>query len=51
MKTIISFKVAKPKTRAHYALFCEDTPFKPKVVPSKMKYVRRPKHKNKPYEA
>lgn len=50
MKTIISFKVAKPKTRAHYALFCEDTPFKPKVVESKIKFKRRPKHKNRDAE-
>jgi hypothetical protein len=40
-----SFKVTKPKHRAHYVLFCEDTPFKPKVVASKTKFKRRPKHR------
>jgi hypothetical protein len=33
------------KTRAHFVLFCADTPFKQKVVKSKVKYKRQPKHK------
>ena len=37
-------KQTKP-TRAHYILFCENTPFKPKRVISKLK--RKPKHKLK----
>ena len=35
------------KTRAHIVLFCKDTPFKQKVVASKIKYKRQPKHKGK----
>ena len=33
------------KTRAHFVLFAENTPFKQKVVASKIKYKRNPKHK------
>ena len=33
------------KTRAHKVLFARDTPFKPKVVKSKVAYKRNPKHK------
>jgi len=43
-KQILSFIVQAPKTRAHYALFAENTPFKPKVVAPKNKYQRKPKH-------
>jgi hypothetical protein len=35
------------KTRAHLVLFCKDTPFKQKVVESKTKYRRQPKHRNR----
>ena len=35
------------KTRAHFVLFKEGTPFKPKRVESKVKYQRTPKHRNK----
>jgi len=35
------------KTRAHYVLFCMNTPFKPKRVESKVAYKRRGKHKVK----
>lgn len=38
-------KTKKIKPRAHYALFCKDTPFKPKVVARKDLYKRKPKHK------
>lgn len=33
------------KTRVHKVLFAKDTPFKPKVVASKVAYKRNPKHK------
>ena len=42
MKIVI--KVPK-QTRAHIVLFCKDTPFKQKVVASKVKFKRNPKHK------
>jgi len=35
------------KTRAHFVLFCENTPFKPKVVKSKKEFKRNPKHKGR----
>lgn len=41
MKLVI--KVPR-KTRQHYALFCPDTPFKPKRVELKTGYKRKPKH-------
>lgn len=37
----------RKKTRAHYVLFAEDSPFKPKKVESKKTYQRRPKHKGR----
>jgi hypothetical protein len=40
----ITIKV-KPKHREHIVLFCAGTPFKQKVVDSKIKYKRNPKHK------
>ena len=43
-KQVLTFTVIKPKIRAHYALFCENTPFKPKVVEPKTRYKRKPKH-------
>ena len=52
---VMSFKIAPIKHRAHRVLFCEDTPFKPKVVESKKgKYNRQHKHRlqgldNKPF--
>lgn len=47
-KELLSFTVKEPKHRAHRVLFCENTPFKPKVVQSKKgEYSRRPKHRNK----
>jgi hypothetical protein len=49
-KHLLSFKVEKPKHRAHFMLFCEDTPFKPKVVASRVKYKRKPKHPGKDME-
>lgn len=36
----------KKPTRAHYVLFCHNTPFKPKKVENKMAYKRQPKHKS-----
>jgi len=44
MKIVV--KVPK-QVRAHIVLFCKDTPFKQKVVQSKIKYKRQPKHKGK----
>jgi hypothetical protein len=45
-KETISFQVPRAKTRAHYVLFAEDSPFKPKAVKRKDSYKRKPKHKN-----
>jgi hypothetical protein len=42
MKIVI--KVPKA-TRAHYVLFCKDTPFKQKVVQNKKQFKRNPKHR------
>ena len=42
----ITIKVPK-QVRAHIVLFCKDTPFKQKVVQSKVKYTRQPKHRGK----
>ena len=36
--------IPRPRTRAHVVLFCENTPFKPKVVANKKAYQRRSKH-------
>ena len=38
------------KTRAHFVLFAENTPFKPKRVESKGLYKRNKKHKGRDYE-
>jgi hypothetical protein len=46
-RKVISFKIEPIKHRAHRVLFCEDTPFKPKVVESKKSYNRKQKHRNK----
>jgi hypothetical protein len=35
------------KHREHFVLFAENTPFKPKVVASKKKFKRQPKHKGR----
>jgi len=35
------------KTRAHFVLFAQNTPFKQKRVENKTAYKRRPKHKGK----
>lgn len=44
----ITLKLAKVSTRKHYILFCENTPFTPKIVKSKKKeYKRNPKHRYK----
>lgn len=46
-KHTIRFKQPQnPDSRAHLVLFVEGTPFKPKVVESKKKYVRKSKHRN-----
>lgn len=41
----LSFKIEMPKHRVHRVLFQDNTPFKPKVVQSKIAYNRKPKHK------
>jgi hypothetical protein len=38
------------KTRTHFVLFCKNTPFKQKVVESKVLYRRNKKHKGRDYE-
>lgn len=44
----ITLKLAKVKSRKHFMLFCENTPFMPKIEKSKKKdYKRNPKHRNK----
>lgn len=43
-KQTLSFKVPKVKHRAHFVLFAEDSPFKPKVVKRKDLFQRKPKH-------
>ena len=48
-KQILSFIVEQPKHRAHRVLFQENTPFKPKVVQSKIAYRRNLKHKKSEY--
>jgi len=35
------------KHREHFVLFAQNTPFKQKVVESKIKYRRNPKHKGR----
>ena len=40
----ITIKIPK-KHREHFVLFAQNTPFKQKVVESKIKYKRNPKHK------
>jgi len=44
MKTTIQIKLPRQRTRAHRVLFDENSPFKPKVVQSKLQYSRREKH-------
>jgi hypothetical protein len=43
-RKIVKFKVPAVKHRAHYVLFADDSPFKPKVVQCKNQYRRKPKH-------
>jgi len=42
----ITIKIPK-KHREHFVLFAQNTPFKQKVVESKIKYKRNPKHKGR----
>ena len=46
-RKILSFTVEQPKHRAHKVLFSNNTPFKPKVVQSKVSYKRNTKHRIK----
>lgn len=43
-KETLSFKIPAAKHRAHYVLFAENSPFKPKAVKRKDLYQRKPKH-------
>lgn len=45
MNKPIVIKVPRAKNRAHFMLFAEDTPFKPKKVERKDGYKRKPKHR------
>jgi len=47
-REILSFKIEPMKHRAHRVLFDENSPFKPKVVQSKIQYRRKDKHRNRP---
>jgi len=47
-KVTLSFTFEQPKHRAHRVLFDENTPFKPKVVQSKVQYRRKDKHPKRP---
>jgi hypothetical protein len=38
------------RTRAHFVLFAQNTPFSPKRVESKKQYSRKPKHPNKSHD-
>lgn len=46
-REILSFKLEPMKHRAHRVLFDDNTPFKPKVVKSKVQYRRKEKHPNR----
>lgn len=46
-KQTIKFKIPAVKHRAHYVLFAENSPFKPKKVENKVGYKRKPKFVNK----
>ena len=43
-KQVLSFNAPQLKHRAHFVLFAEDSPFKPKAVKRKDLYQRKPKH-------
>ena len=46
-REIITFRIEPMKHRAHKALFDDELPFKHRVEkPKKVKYQRRPKHRN-----
>ena len=48
MDNKLSFTLGKVKSRKHYMLFCENTPFMPKIEKCKKKqYKRNSKHRNK----
>jgi hypothetical protein len=46
-KISIQIPKSETKTRVHYVLFMENTPFKPKQVNLKNRYKRNEKHRNK----
>ena len=51
MKTTIQIKLPRQRSRAHRVLFDENSPFKPKVVQSKLQYSRRAKHPKRDADA
>jgi len=50
MKIKLTYKEQRPTSRAHFVLFAEDSPYKPKLVKRKDTYKRQPKHRNKDWE-
>jgi len=46
-RELMTISVPRAKTRAHYALFAENTPFKPKSEAKKKVYQRKPKFINR----
>lgn len=50
IKIPLTNKLQRPNARAHYLLFAENSPFKPKAVKRKDTYNRKQKHRNKEFE-
>lgn len=50
MKDSIHVPATRIKTRTHKVLFTNDSPFKQKIVKSKMEYQRRTKHQTRDYD-
>lgn len=50
MKIKLTHKEQRPNSRAHFLLFAEDSPFKPKSVKRKDTYNRKIKHPKKELE-
>jgi hypothetical protein len=45
VKLILKLK-QNPNPRAHFVLFAQNSPFRPKAVAVKNKFQRKPKHRN-----
>ena len=50
MKATVLVPATRIKTRTHRVLFTNDSPFKQKIVRSKMEYQRRSKHQTRDYD-